>query len=234
MSPQNLASPAGQATAALLLDAGCVSVRTDEPFRLPSGWASPVYMDCRRIISFVPVRRALVAQAIAKMHASGCLKDLASVAGGEASGIALAAWIADDLDLPMQYVRKRAIGSNQVEGVVAQGAKVLLVDDMMAAGNSKVGFVSALRAVGAVVENVFVVFDYGTFPTAELLAPFALKVHSLATWHDILAVARERGDFGPDALRELREFLDDPAAWSQARGGRGGGLPVKNAFKESI
>ena len=54
----------GKTVARALLDAGCVTVRTDEPFRLPSGWASPVYMDCRRLISFAAIRREIVAHGI--------------------------------------------------------------------------------------------------------------------------------------------------------------------------
>ena len=65
--------------AAKLIDAGCVSVRTDEPFRLPSGWASPVYMDCRRLISFPAIRRELVGLDVDMLKARGRLDGLASV-----------------------------------------------------------------------------------------------------------------------------------------------------------
>src|SRR5437899_6833205 len=153
MTSQHIPQGPAQAVAAQLIDAGCVTFRADEPFRLPSGWASPVYMDCRRLISFPRVRRELVAHAIERLQASGSLKDVTSIAGGEASGIAFAAWMAQARDLPLQYVRKRAVGTNQVEGVVRRGSKVLLVDDMMAAGASKVAFVSALRGAGSVVED---------------------------------------------------------------------------------
>lgn len=215
------ASPDAMAVAAGLIDAGCVSVRTDEPYRLPSGWASPVYMDCRRLISFPALRRDLVARGIALLHARGCTEGLAGVAGGEASGIALAAWMAEALGLPLQYVRKRAAGQSQVEGVVQAGGRVLLVDDLMAAGHSKERFCRALADAGARVADLFVVFDYATFPTARLLAPLGLRVHALATWHDVLAVARQRGDFTPAARAEWADFLADPAAWSQAHGGLG-------------
>ena len=90
--------------AARLLDAGCVTLRTDEPFRLPSGWATPVYMDCRRLVSFPEARRALVGHAIELLKADGCLAGVGSIAGGESSGIALAAWIADALDLSLIHI----------------------------------------------------------------------------------------------------------------------------------
>ena len=230
MTSQHDAEGPAQAVAARLIDAGCVTLRADEPFRLPSGWASPVYMDCRRLISFPTVRRELVARGIERLQASESLKDVASIAGGKASGIAFAAWMAEERDLPLQYVRKRGAGTNQVEGVVRKGSKVLLVDDMMAAGASKVAFVSALRGVGANVEDAFVIFDYGTFGAEALLATLGVNTHALASWRDILAVARARNDFGSAALDELDEFLSDPSAWSQARGGMGANKSLEKAL----
>lgn len=205
--------------AAALLDAGCVTARTDEPFRLPSGWASPVYIDCRRLISFPGLRQKLVDSGLALLRERGALEGVQAVAGGEASGIALAAWIAQALNLPLQYVRKKQAGQSQVEGVVSPGDHVLLVDDMMAGGQSKLRFCRALHAAGATVSDLFIIFDYGTFNTEKLLAPLGVRVHSLATWRDILAVAKERGDFDERVRQELEQFLDNPTGWSQAHGG---------------
>lgn len=209
----------GIATA--LLDAGCVSARRDEPFRLPSGWATPVYMDCRRIISFPKLRRLVVDEGLKRLRQAGALEGVDAVVGGEASGIALAAWMADALELPLHYVRKKAAGQSQVEGVLHAGDRVLLVDDMMAAGQSKLRFCQALATAGAQVRDLFIVFDYGVFPTQAALDAVGVKVHALACWRDVLDVARARADFPPAILKELQDFLDDPAGWSQAHGGRG-------------
>lgn len=217
---------AARLAAHALLDAGCVKVRTDEPFRLPSGWASPVYMDCRRFVSFPAIRRELVTLSLDLLGARGCLKGLTSIAGGESSGIALAAWLCGALDLPLECVRKKPIGRTQIEGVIAPGDRVLLVDDLMAGGHSKVKFCRALLAVGAVVTDVFVIFDYATFPTNDLLRPFNVTVHSIATWRDVLAAAREMGSFETRVLTEIDEFLTDPPYWSQAHGGIGTSQPV--------
>ena len=218
-------APVALSVARTLLGAGCVRVRGDEPFRMPSGWASPVYMDCRRIISIPVVRRELVALSLDLLRSRGCLNEVTAVAGGEASGIALAAWLSDALDLPLQYVRKKPIGQTQIEGVIRPGDRVLLVDDVMAGGYSKWKFCRALAAAGATVKDAFVIFDYGTFPTAALLAPLGVTVHALATWQDILAVARDTAAFGPAASGELEEFLRDPARWSQEHGGIAGVNP---------
>src|SRR5215813_2039460 len=90
-----------------------------------------------------------------------------SVAGGETAGIAFAAWMADKLGLPMQYVRKqpKGFGRNaQIEGEVKEGQRVLLVEDMTTDGGSKVNFIAALRKAGCIVEHTFVFFYYDIFP----------------------------------------------------------------------
>ena len=201
-----------------LLAAGCVQVRTDELFRLPSGWASPVSMNCRRLISFPEIRRQLVGYALDMLRARHCLDGSAS----EASGIALAAWIADALDLPLQYVRKQTKGigpDSQVVGVLAPGERTLLVDDLMAGGHSKVNCCKAISATGAYVRDIFAIFDYGTFPTKSVLDMMCVKVHSLATWQDILAFAGEHSTFRKHELAELETFLADPVRWSHVHGG---------------
>ncbi|MES2911169.1 MAG: phosphoribosyltransferase family protein [Pseudomonadota bacterium] len=208
--------------ARLLLDSGCVQVRAEEPFRLPSGWASPVYMDCRRLISFPAVRRELLVQGLALLKARGCLDGIDAIAGAEASGIAFAAWMADELDRPLVYVRKQTRGlglGSQMVGAIPPSGRLLLVDDLLAAGTSKANFVRAIHAAGAGVKDIFVIFDYGTFPVDALLDPLKVTVHSLASWPDVLAAARGRGDFDDRALAELEAFLADPARWSAAHGG---------------
>ena len=47
-------------TAKMLLEVEAVRFMTDKPFIFTSGWASPVYTDCRRLISFPRVRQTLI------------------------------------------------------------------------------------------------------------------------------------------------------------------------------
>lgn len=205
----------------MLLDAGCVEVRTDAAFILPSGWASPVYMDATRLISLPTIRRELMKQGVQRLLDAGALQGLSAVAGGESSGIAFAAWFAEKLDMPLQYVRKRPVGSRQIEGVVHSGGKVLLVDDMVSAGQYKLNFIEALRTQGARVEDLFVVFDYGCFGSDAVLAQHGVCVHALCNWQDVLAMAFQRGGFSVEQLAVWQAFLHNPAKWSLAHGGIG-------------
>src|SRR3954454_23345039 len=97
-------------TAKLLVEIKAVHFNGEKPFIFTSGWASPVYIDCRKIISFPRARRAIVDSAAATLKREAGFEAFDSVAGGETAGIPFAAWISDRLDLPMQYIRKKPKG----------------------------------------------------------------------------------------------------------------------------
>ena len=211
-------------TAGLLMDIEAVLFRPEEPFIFTSGRASPVYVDCRRIISFPAVRGRLMDLAVALIEAEIGRDGVEVVAGGETAGIPFAAWIAERLDKPMVYVRKKPKGfgrNAQIEGTFEEGAKVLLVEDLATDGGSKLNFVEALRSAGGTVGHCLVVFHYGIFPQSLAdLAARGVALHGLATWHDALAVAESRGYLSAEGLAEVRAFLDDPESWSASHGGK--------------
>jgi len=145
------------------------------------------------------------------------------VAGGETAGIPYAAWIAERLGLPMQYVRKKPKGfgrNAQIEGDVREGARTLLVEDLTTDGRSKINFCQALRSAGAIVDHVFVNFYYDIFPESKkILAELNVTLHYLATWWDVLAVVKKGGYLGAREIAEVESFLHNPAQWSAAHGG---------------
>jgi orotate phosphoribosyltransferase len=210
-------------TAKMLLEVDAVRFMTDKPFIFTSGWASPVYTDCRRLISFPRVRRTLIDFASATAMREAGFEAFDAVAGGETAGIPFAAWMADRLALPMLYVRKKPKGfgrNTQIEGHLVEGQRVLLVEDMTSDGRSKVNFCNALRQAGAKVEHALVIFFYDIFPEGrKILADLGVTLHSLATWWDVLAVAKESGKFDPSKLAEIEKFMHDPGGWSKAHGG---------------
>jgi orotate phosphoribosyltransferase len=210
-------------TAKMLLEVDAVRFMTDKPFVFTSGWASPVYTDCRRLISFPRVRRTLIDFASSTIMREAGFEAFDAVAGGETAGIPFAAWMADRLALPMLYVRKKPKGfgrNTQIEGHLVEGQRVLLVEDMTSDGRSKVNFCNALRQAGAKVEHALVIFFYDIFPEGrKILADLGVTLHSLATWWDVLAVAKKSGKFDASKLAEIEKFMHDPAGWSKAHGG---------------
>lgn len=213
-------------TARMLIEVEAVRFMADQPFIYTSGLASPVYTDCRRLISFPRVRQALIDFGVATVAREAGFECFDAVAGGETAGIPFAAWFADRLGLPMLYVRKQAKGfgrNAQIEGNVVEGHRVLLVEDLATDGGSKVNFCNALRAAGTKVGHVFVIFYYDIFPDGgKVMTDSGIKLHALATWRDVLPVAKANGAFAKSTLDEVEKFMRDPRAWSLAHGGTAG------------
>jgi orotate phosphoribosyltransferase len=210
-------------TAKMLLEVEAVRFMTDKPFIFTSGRASPVYTDCRRLISFPRVRQTLIDFGVATVQRDAGFEQFDAVAGGETAGIPFAAWFADRLMLPMLYVRKQPKGFGrgaQIEGQLNEGQRVLLVEDMTTDGGSKVNFCKALRTAGATVDHCFVFFYYDIFPEGrKILNDLGVTMHALATWWDVLAVAKASGKFDQAKLAEVEKFMRDPTGWSKANGG---------------
>lgn len=210
-------------TARMLLEVNAVHFRADAPYTFTSGLASPVYIDCRKLISYPRVRSALMDLACAKVLRDAGFEQFDAVAGGETAGIPFGAWIAERLGLPMLYVRKKPKGfgrNAQIEGEIREGARVLLVEDLTTDGGSKLKFAEAISSAGMNCAHTLVVFYYGIFRKAEvILARNGLRLHYLATWADVLSEARAAGHFDAATLAAVETFLQEPLEWSAAHGG---------------
>ena len=136
---------------------------------------------------------------------------------------AFAAWLAERMGLPMQYVRKKPKGFGrdaQIEGALSEGARVLLVEDLTTDGGSKIKFAEAVARTGAQVTDTFAVFYYDIFPdTPKRLEAAGMRLHHLATWWDVLAVCKEENRFSPETIAEVEKFLNAPTEWSANHGG---------------
>jgi len=208
-------------TARMLLEIKAVHLNAADPFTLASGLPSPTYIDCRKLISYPRIRSTLMDfLAVTTMRNAG-FEAFDNIAGGETAGIPFAALMAERMGLPMSYVRKKPKGygrNARIEGVMGEGDRVLLVEDLTTDGGSKLSFVDAIRETGASCAHTAVIFYYGIFPdTIKTLGDHGVTLHHLCTWWDVLAEARESGIFDADTLREVESFLNAPRAWQDAR-----------------
>jgi orotate phosphoribosyltransferase len=209
--------------AGMLWEIKAVHFRADQPYKLSSGMMSPVYIDCRKLISYPRIRSAVMDFAAATILSEAGFEQFDCVAGGETAGIPFAAFLAERLSLPMIYVRKAPKGHGrnaQIEGEMKDGARVLVIEDLTTAGGSMFTFIDAIRAAGGVVDHGMALFYYGIF--AEARTRFGngkIKLHHIATWREVLQVARERSLFDADTLNSVEAFLDNPLEWSAAHGG---------------
>ncbi|MEQ8481815.1 MAG: orotate phosphoribosyltransferase [Hoeflea sp.] len=212
-----------ETVAKMLLEIKAVHFNAAEPYKLASGMMSPVYIDCRKLISYPRVRSAVMDFAAAEILSEAGFEQFDCVAGGETAGIPFAAFLAERLGLPMVYVRKQPKGHGrnaQIEGELREGSRVLVIEDLTTAGGSMFKFIDAIRAAGCTVEHGIALFFYGIFEEAQ--ARFAngnVQLHYLATWRDVLAAATRQEAFDADTLASVASFLDAPLDWSGANGG---------------
>ena len=190
-----------------LLRIGAVVFRPDEPFVWASGMRSPVYVDNRLSLAHPAVRRLIVDGFVSILNEQDIIID--AVVGTATAGIPHAAWLAERLHLPMAYVRGSAKGhgkGNKVEGGLRDGARVVVVEDLVSTGGSSLDAVRTLRETGTRVAAVMAVFSYGLEAAAEAFAKADVGLFTLTDFDTLIDMAREKGAFAAEHENAVREW----------------------------
>ncbi|MBN2751994.1 MAG: orotate phosphoribosyltransferase [Rhodospirillaceae bacterium] len=220
-----LSSSASIRLAQALAELGAVHIATEQPFFYTSGWASPVYIDVRMLMSDVPLRTEIMDLTADVLRDVISRQGINAVVGVENSGIAFAAWIAERLALPLLYLRKRPIGWGvraQLEGRLPHQARVLLVDDVTTDGLSKIAAASALRQTGTQIDDTLVLMEFDVYPqTAVRFAEQTLNLHAMTNWADLHAALLKTGRLSSAQENRLSAFVANPVTWSIEHGGVG-------------
>ncbi|TCN25678.1 orotate phosphoribosyltransferase [Mesobacillus foraminis] len=204
--------------ASRLLEIEAVSLRPNNPFTWSSGLQSPIYCDNRLTLSYPEVRRE-IANGLKELILEH-FPDAESVAGTATAGIPHAAWVSELLSLPMCYVRSKAKGhgkGNQIEGKVAPGQKVVVVEDLISTGGSVINAVEALREAGCEVLGAVAIFTYELDKGRDLLDQGGVEVYSLTDFTTLAEAASERGDIANEDLETLAQWRKDPAQWGAVK-----------------
>ena len=204
--------------AAELLKIKAVFLRPNEPFTWASGIKSPIYCDNRLILT-APASRKIVETAIAETVKER-FPEAEVMMGTSTAGIAHAAIAADILDMPMGYVRGSAKDhgrGNRIEGRLEEGAKVVVIEDLISTGGSCIDVVEALREAGAEVLGVVSIFTYGMKKGLERLAAANVLNYSLSNFDTLVSVASEQGYIAPEDEARLKQFMSNPQdeSWMQ-------------------
>ena len=175
-------------TAKILLDIKSINISAKKPFKLTSGRLSPVYVDCRKIISHLKERRLLISMGCKLLKKKINIKKIDYIAGGETAGIPYASWISEKLNKPMIYIRKKPKGFgklSQIEGELKKNSRVLLIEDLSTDGKSKINFCNAIKKAGGKIKDIFVIFNYDIYPDT-IFNRNKLKIHFLTNWKFIM------------------------------------------------
>ncbi|MBK8481101.1 MAG: orotidine-5'-phosphate decarboxylase [Proteobacteria bacterium] len=207
--------PRRNGLAELLLAARAVELRAQPPFfTFASGLRSPIYTDNRLLISDPAARRQVAEAFVAAIEAQALRPTV--VAGTATAGIPHATLVAERLGLPLVYVRGDAKGhgkGKRVEGRLAAGARVVLIEDLISTGGSSVSAAQALRDAGAEVVAVLAIFSYGMAAAAERFRASGLAQAALVAFDEVLQEAQARGQLAEAAVSSLLRWRDDPEHW---------------------
>jgi orotate phosphoribosyltransferase len=212
--------------AEMLLSTQSIAVYKDKPFVFVSGRISPVYIDCRKLLSFAAEREYIVT-ALAQMAETDIgLNNIDVVAGGETAGIPYASFVSHIIKKPMIYIRKQPKGyggTKQIEGILEAGQRVLMVEDLITDGLSKMRFNIGIRGAGAKMTHCLCVFDYASdrlnLHEGKInLAKNGIALHVLANWDDVLDTGLSKSYFTENSSRQILDFLKDPENWGRKMG----------------
>lgn len=196
-----------------LLQIEAVTLSPTEPYTWSSGLKSPIYCDNRLTLSFPNVRQVIVNGLVKSVNPT----EVDVIAGTATAGIPHGALLADRLGLPFIYVRSSAKGhgkGNQIEGKLEAGARVLVIEDLLSTGMSSIDAAQAIREAGGEVTRIQAIFSYGLPVLEKNLADANLSATSLTTFSELIEVAENTGVLNRSELDSLRDWQEDPRAWS--------------------
>ena len=196
--------------AAILLDRRAVIINTESPFTFSSGITSPIYCDLRQLCAY-PLERERITELLAVRISETATEVVAGVA---TAGIPWAAWASSRLGKSMAYVRDTAKGhgrGRQVEGVIEQGSKVVLVEDLTSTGGSALRAIEGIREAGAEITRSYSIFSYEFEKAKQAYRDANVELVTLCGVSDLLALAVSQKLIEPSQEEAVRSWLtSDP------------------------
>ena len=195
-----------------LLSIEAVFLRPEEPFTWASGIKSPIYCDNRLTLTAPEVRIKVEEGLVATIREH--FPECEVVMGTSTAGIAHAAIVGHLMSIPMGYVRGSAKDhgrTNQIEGKLLPGQKVVVVEDLVSTGGSAVDTVEVLRAAGAEVLGIASIFTYGMKKGLDRFAEHNVKNVSLCDLDALVEVAADTGYIKASDKERILTFRDNPS-----------------------
>ena len=198
-----------------LLKIKAVKLSPDKPFTWASGIKSPIYCDNRLTISYPEIRKQIAQGLAAQIKVE--FPDVEVIGGVVTAGIPHAAWVADELGLPLIYVRSKPKDhgrGKQIEGVLPAHAKTVLIDDLLSTGGSVLRAVKAAQNEGADVIGVGAIFSYQLSAVSANFKQVGLSFTTLTNYSELLEAATEENYIAEDQLETLKKWRKAPEKWN--------------------
>jgi orotate phosphoribosyltransferase len=196
-----------------LLQINAIKLSPQNPFTWASGIKSPIYCDNRIILSY-PEARTFVVKCFAKKSMDFEPFDI--VAGVATAGIPHGVLLAEKIRKPFIYIRdkpKTHGRQNQIEGILTEGAKVLVIEDLISTGGSSLKAVEAVREAGGEVIGVLAIFNYGFDKAKTLFDAANCRFDTLSNYDMLVSQAIDKQYIKAEALETLQQWRLSPETW---------------------
>ncbi|MBI5974552.1 orotate phosphoribosyltransferase [Staphylococcus canis] len=190
-----------------LLDIEAVSLSPHDMYTWSSGIKSPIYCDNRVTLGYPAVRSAIRDGLIELIQTQ--FPDAEVISGTATAGIPHAAYISEQMNLPMNYVRSKSKShgkQNQIEGAQSKDKKVVVVEDLISTGGSSITAVEALREAGADVLGVVAIFTYGLKKADETFEAAKTPFVTLTNYDELIEVAEQEGKIAKADIESLMQW----------------------------
>ena len=197
-----------------LLEINAVILRPNDPFTWASGWHSPIYCDNRLTLRYPEIRKKIATKFSEIVTREFPTTEV--ITGTATARIPHAAWVCDLLNKPMAYVRAKPKNygmGNQIEGGVAKGQPTVVIEDLISTGGSALSVINALQFVGADVQAIISIFNYGFDKSSENFRSVNVPVFNLTDYSTLVDVAVEKGFVTSDDLEQLANWRSNPDTW---------------------
>lgn len=199
-----------------LLQIKAIQLSPQKPFTWASGRKSPIYCDNRLSLSHPEIRN-LIRDAFTEQCSA--LPGVNMIAGVATAGIPMASILADQLQLPLVYVRSKAKGhgrQNKIEGDLSlQNRKAMVIEDLISTGGSSLEAVEALKEAGIEVLGVMAIFTYGFEESYEAFRKVNCPLYTLSDFDTLLEQAQRNSYISSEEVTLLNEWRKDPIAWDR-------------------
>ncbi|MFI3267031.1 MAG: orotate phosphoribosyltransferase [Rikenellaceae bacterium] len=199
-----------------LLQIKAINLNPANPFVWASGWHSPIYCDNRKVLSFPQARKQVytaMAELIKEKYA-----DVDIIAGVATGAIAMGMLVAELLGKPFIYIRSSAKShgmANQIEGEYKNGAKVVVIEDLISTGGSSLSAVEALREAKVEVLGMVAIFTYGFKIAEDNFANAGVTLDTLSNYNTLIELAAASGSVTPEQLETLHQWRENPSVWGK-------------------
>ncbi|MHA1595305.1 MAG: orotate phosphoribosyltransferase [Candidatus Baldrarchaeia archaeon] len=178
-------------------------------FVLSSGKYSPYYIDLRVLPSF-PEYFSRICDAYVMLIKSTFKENYDKIAGIPTMGLVIATLVSYKLKKPLIYVRKEAKDygmRKQVEGILNEGEKVIIVDDLITTGGNILNAAKSIKKEGGIVVGAVVLLDREQ-GGRRILEKEGIPLYSILTISELLKEYLRNNWIEREDYRKIVQYLE--------------------------